>query len=197
MRTSKTYFAEQRLDVRYIMHTFDQTSIQTLVSKMLLLSQQAAKCWRFCLRYQLLSCILLDLFISLQCFDINSPNVRNGQIFSRFKCQSNDVIMCALDLPNQTISFVTREYCLSICHTGFRWSWFNHIADEDLTRCMMGECQLYAQQPQNIGQKARCSLYKVGGNVMASMKCLLFSNAHWKLTNKTQIVGGLLILSLS
>ena len=128
---------------------------------MLLTSQKIGKCCGFFLFYQLLFIILLDLSVSLECFDINSPNVHNGQIFSRFKCQPNDVVMCALDFPNQTISFVTREYCLSTCHTGFRWSWFNHIADEDPTRCMMGECQLYAQQPQNIGQQTRCSLYKV------------------------------------
>jgi hypothetical protein len=158
-------------------------------------SQQVGHSMRRLLIYQLLSFILLDVLISLDRFNINSPNTRNGQIFSRFKCQPDDVVMCALDQPNKVLTFVTREYCLSTCHTGFHWSWFNHIAEEDLTKCMMGECQLYAQQPQNIGQKARCSLYKVGGILWH--RCLLFSTAHWRLTNKTQSVGGLLIVSSS
>ena len=108
--------------------------------------------------------LLLDLFTLVQCLNINSqysPNVQKGEIYSRFKCPINNTVMCAVDQPNITLSFVTREYCGSTCHTGLRWSWFNHIADEDPTKCMMGECELFAQKPLNISQKTWCSLYKV------------------------------------
>jgi hypothetical protein len=116
-----------------------------------------------------MSSILLDFFTSLECTNVNLSNMGNGQIFSRLKCQPNDTVMCALDQPNQTIRFVTREYCLSICHTGFRWSWFNHIADEDPTKCMMGDCELFDALPQTIGQQARCSLYKVCGQFVETV----------------------------
>ena len=120
---------------------------------------------------RLFSLFLLDLFIVIECLDIsiNLPNVRNGQTFSRFKCRPNEKVMCALDQPDKTLSFVSREYCCSTCHTGYRWSWFNHIADEDPTRTMIGDCQLFAKKPQNIGQHARCSLYKVVFNVCVNL----------------------------
>ena len=124
---------------------------------------QQILCYMRCIfPYRTMYLVLLDLFALFECLEmINSPNVVNGQIFSKFKCPANNTVMCALDQPNKTLSFISREHCGSTCHTVLRWNWFNHIADEDPTRCMMGECQLFEKKPQNISQKARCSLYKV------------------------------------
>ena len=101
----------------------------------------------------------LHLTVSFEGFDLSSPNVRNGQFFSRLRCQPNNRAMCALDEPTMAYSRVTKEQCCSYCNS-VGWKWFNFIGDEDATKCNVGDCQLFDSKPQSTSTTKLCSLWK-------------------------------------
>ena len=108
----------------------------------------------------------------------STVNIRNGQLFSRFKCPSNNgtKVVCASDNATKVYNFSSREQCCANCHS-FGWSWFNFIDNEDQTKNVGGECQLFDQKPKISAEKTRCSLYKVENAVLQNwlyLYCLAF-----------------------
>ena len=87
--------------------------------------------------------------------------IRNCQFFSRLKCpNSGNKVVCAVGNPTMAYNLSSREQCCANCHS-FGWNWFNFIDNEDQTKSVGGECQLFDQKPKKAVQKTRCSLYKV------------------------------------
>ena len=107
-----------------------------------------------------MSLSILHLSASDGSFELSSPNLITGQVFSILTCQPNNRAMCALDEPTMSYSRVTKLQCCAYCNT-FGWKWFNFIGDEDATKCNIGDCQLFNNKPPNISTKNRCSLWKV------------------------------------